>query len=84
MVEAKPLPDDVLPTELQVYQHFLHLEEEKMKSREWKKNTPLATKARSVAVCISDQWDKTTIPLVDLSGKKAVRVERLVTSVRNY
>ena len=24
-VEAKPLPDDVLPTELQIYQHYLHL-----------------------------------------------------------
>ena len=83
-VEAKPLPENVLPTELQVYQHFLHLEQVKMKSGEWTNYTPLTSKARSVAMSISSQWDKTSIPYMDLSGKNAVRVERLITSVRNY
>ena len=84
-MEAKPLPDDVLPTELHVYQHFLHLEQEKKESGEWTNYTSLTTKARSVAKCVSDQWDKTTIPHVDWSGRQAVlQVERLVTNVRNY
>ena len=83
-VEAKPLPENVLPTELQVYQHFLHLEQHKMKSGEWTNHTPLTTKARSVALGISTQWNKTSIPHMDLSGKNTVRVERLITSVRNF
>ena len=38
-----------------------------------------------MAKCVSDQWDKTTIPHVDWSGRQAVlQVERLVTNVRNY
>ena len=54
-------PENVLPTELQVYQHFLHLEQVKMKSGEWTNYTPLTSKARSVAMSISSQWDKTNV-----------------------
>ena len=83
-VEASPLPEDVLPTELQVYQHCLHLEQVKVKSGEWNKNTPLTTKAKCVAQSISEQWGKTSIPHNDWSGRKTNRVERLITSVRNF
>ena len=73
-LEAKPLPD-VLPTELQVFQHCLYLEQVKVESGEWTKNTPLSTKAKYVAMDISEQWDKSSIPYEELSGKNAVKME---------
>ena len=87
-VGAKPLPEDGLPTELQVYQHFLHIDEEKNKSGEWKRGrcgTNLAAKAKCVALSVSEQWNKTTIPQEDWSTRKSgLKVERLIGSVRNF
>ena len=83
-VEAKQLPDEGLPTVLQIYQPFLHLEKVNIKSGEWKRTgTTLNTKAQCVAQSICDHWDKTHIPHEDLSGEKAIQVERWITSVRN-
>ena len=84
-VEAKPIPDDVLPTELQVYQHYLYLDEVKKKSGEWNRKTPLATKAKVVASSIAEQWDKCSIPHEGLSGRKTeLKVERLISRVRDF
>ena len=83
-MKVKPLPDGCLPTELQIYQHFLHLEKVKIESGEWNNYTSLITKAKLVSLGISEQWDKTSIPHEDWSGRKGKRVERLITSVRNF
>ena len=80
-VEAKPFPDDGLPTELQIYQHFLHLDKVKIKSGPTI-YTPLLTKAKCVASSISEKWDKTQIPHLDWSGRREKRVECLITSIR--
>ena len=55
-LEAKPLPDGVLPTELEVYQYFLHFVEVKIKYGERKRI------CKFVAPGISEQWDKSQIP----------------------
>ena len=68
-IEAKPLPDDGLPTELQIYQHYLHLWEVNSNSGKWQKQTPLATKAEAVLADVANQWNKTGIPH-DLPGKR--------------
>ena len=48
-VEAQPLPDNSLPTELQIDQYFLHLEKVKIESKEWNNITSLIAKAKFVS-----------------------------------
>ena len=58
-VVAHPLPDDTLPTELQIYQHYLYLNELKIESAELKKSTPLplSEKVKFVISDVAAQWD---------------------------
>ena len=83
-VVAHPLPDDTLPTELQIYQHYLYLNELKIESGEWKKSTPLplAEKVKFVISDVAAQWDQTDIPheLSERSRKDCVG--RVITRIK--
>ena len=56
------LRGDVLPTEIQIYNHFLFLIQQKCSTGDWKNNTPLSTKANAVFNDVSVIWDSTAIP----------------------
>ena len=87
-LEAKLLPDDILPTELEIYQHYLHLCEIKKESGEWQLSgraaTSLKTKAQVVMSDVAEQWKKTPIPHDFQEKKVLLRVEYLIEKIRNF
>ena len=79
VIEAKCLPDDGLPTELQIYQHYLYYQKAKSESGEWSRNHSMKAKAEAVLLDVANQWNKTSIPH-NLPGRKELqRVERLIS-----
>ena len=81
-VVAHPLPDDILPTEIQIYQHYLYLLEVKSESGEWNNFTPLEEKVKILISDVAAQWDKTGIPH-DLSEKRGrLRIESVISRIR--
>ena len=69
---AVNLRDDILPTKLDIYHHFLHLSKEKVINGDWKKNTPLSEKVKCVQEDVIKLWDKTGIAHC-LTGKEGLR-----------
>ena len=61
------LKEDVLPTELDIYKHYLYLNAVKIQDRTWVTNTPVSKKAGSVMTDVAAIWSKTGIPF-DLAG----------------
>ena len=83
-VEAKQLPDDVLPTELQIFQHYLHLRKVKTESGEWHTKVSMATRAKALMPDIAAVWSNFGIPH-HLSGRKGEqRVERLLSRFQDF
>ena len=74
--EPIQLRDDVLPTELQIYNHFLYLNNLKCASGDWKHNTDLSMKAKSVREDVGSIWDRSGVPhgLNSKKGKKLIKV----------
>ena len=71
VIEAKCLPDDGLPTKLQIYQHYLYILKAKSESGEWSQKHPMRAKAEAVLLDVADKWNKTSIPH-DLHDRKVV------------
>ena len=73
------LREDILPTELEIYKHYLYLNSEKLKTGEWTTNTPLAKKVKLLMADVSALWSKTGIPflLVGFQGER--RIMALIT-----
>ena len=79
--EAKPLHGEVLPTRGEVYQHYLHILNTKIKTGDWGKFTPLTSKVKFVMSDIKSIWEKTGIP--HLSGQSGeARVEKLISDIK--
>ena len=57
--EPTKLRDDILPTELDIYNHFIVLRNEKLSSGEWSKFTPMAVRLTAVMVDVCTLWDRT-------------------------
>ena len=51
--EPTKLRDDILPTELDIYNHFIVLRNEKLSSGEWSKFTPMALRLTAVMVDVT-------------------------------
>ena len=60
--EPKRLRDDILPTELDIYHHFIVLRNEKIASGEWSKFTTMAVRLKAVMVDVCRLWNRTAIP----------------------
>lgn len=77
------LQDDILPTELHIYHHFLHLMKVKFSTGEWRKNTELSVKLRCVRDDVAALWDLTGIAH-GLTGKEGERkICTLLAKCRN-
>ena len=63
------LKEDVLPTELEIYKHYLYLNTDKLKTGEWTTNTPLTKKVELLMSDVSALWYKTDL----LAGSQGVR-----------
>ena len=55
------LREDVLPTELEIYKHYLYLNSEKLNTGEWTTNTPIADIVKLLMADVSALWSKTGI-----------------------
>ena len=68
------LRGDMLPTKLEIYNHFLYLSDLKCGSGEWQHNTDLSLKAKCVRDHVATIWDRTGIPhyLHDRIGEKRI------------
>ena len=51
------LKEDVLPTELDIYKHYLYLNAVKIQDRTWVTNTPVSKKSGSVMTGSSSYLD---------------------------
>ena len=71
--EPTKLRQDCLPTQRDVYNHYLHLREIKQKSGEWQHNTPQLEQVRALLDDVKRQWDKTQIPHT-LEGRKGEKL----------
>ena len=59
--ESIQLREDVLPRELDIYNHFLHQSTVKYASGEWRQNTDISAKAKCVRDDVASIWDRTDI-----------------------
>ena len=71
---GKALGLNVLPTRLEVYQHYLHLNKVKISSGEWKQNIPVKEKVKYLTNDIAKVWDMAGMPhnLIGKTGDKRV------------
>ena len=60
--EASKLRDDVLPTELDIYKHYLYLSSVKGAAGDWKQNTSISTKVQCVRDDVAVLWNRSGIP----------------------
>ena len=70
--DAVKLRGDVLPTELDIYKHYLYLNSLKLETGDWVTNTPLSKKVLHVMNDVAALWRRTGIPF-DLDGFKGER-----------
>ena len=83
MSQPVKLRDDILPTKLDVFQHFLYVSQEKYKTGEWIKKTDFSVRAQQVRDDVEDLWNRTGIAH-GLGGKEGVRrVTNLINTCRN-
>ena len=80
--EPTPLREDVLPTELDLYNHYLHLNNVKSASGDWKKCTLLCAKVKCVAEDLGEIWGRTGIPhcLNNREGER--RIQNIILKCR--
>ena len=72
----------MLPTESEIYQHYLHLKVVKESSGEWLSNVPLSTKIKYMTEDVKEIWNKTSIPH-QLEGRKGEKkVSALIKKVK--
>ena len=82
--EPKQLREDILPTKLDVYNHFLFTRDEKLASGEWTKFTPLLQeRIRPVLRDICTVWDKTGIPHCFSTRLGEKKVTNLISQCRD-
>ena len=80
-VEAAKLPEDVLPTEMQVFQYYLYLKKVNTESKEWPVGISMHAKVKCIIPDIAYVWNKSGIPHT-LEGRKGeVKVERLISRI---
>ena len=81
--QKQPLPEDSLPTSLDIIRHYYYLIDVNCSSGKWRHNTPLATKLKDVTADVAAVWDRSGIPhhLHGRSGEK--RILSLIRSYRN-
>ena len=80
-VEAAKLPEDVLPTEMQVFQYYLYLKKVNTESKEWPVGISMHAKVKCILPDIAYVWNKSGIPHT-LEGRKGeVKVERLISRI---
>ena len=60
--EASKLRDDVLPTELDIYKHYLYLSSVNGAAGDWKQNTSISTKVQCVRDDVAVLWNRSGIP----------------------
>ena len=80
-VEAKQLPEDVLPTEMQVFQYYLHLKKVNTESKEWPVGIPMHAKVKCILPDIANVWNKTGIPHILCGRKGEDRLKRLISQI---
>ena len=73
------LREDVLPTELEIYKHYLYLNAEKIDTGEWTTNTPLTKKVKLLMADVSALWSKTGIPFLSVGFQGERRIMALIT-----
>ena len=80
--EARALRGDVLPTEAEIYKHYLHVQVAKESSGEWHRSVPVSTKIKSITEDVASVWNKTSIPhnLVGHEGER--KVKAVITKVK--
>ena len=68
----------MLPTKLDIFNHYQHLHKEKLDNGDWSPFTKFHDKVKVVMEDVADIWDKTGIPY-SLSGKKGMsRISKLL------
>ena len=77
--EPAKLQEDILPTELDIYKHYLYLNNVKGPVGDWKQNTPMIVKVRSVRDEVGEIWDRSGIPHDCLGRTGEKRIMNLVT-----
>ena len=82
-VPAK-LKEDVLPTDIQIYNHYIHLIQKKCSTGEWKHNTPFLVKARAVCLDVSAVWDRTTISHLMNTREGERKIITLLNKCKNF
>ena len=80
--EPTQLRDDVLPTELDVYHHYLHLNNVKYASGDWNQGTNLSVKVKCVSEDVGELWGRTGIPhfLNNREGER--RIQNIIMKSR--
>ena len=56
------LSEDVVPNEIQIYNHFIYPIQRNCHTGEWKDNTAFSIKSSAVAQNVTAVWDKSAIP----------------------
>ena len=84
LVNPVKLRDDILPTKLEIFQHYLYLSKEKCKTGEWRKNTDIVIKSECVRGDVAELWDRTGI-VHGLDGKEGLRrISNLITTCKAH
>ena len=68
-----------LPTKVCIYNLYLKMREEGVKSGNWAHNIPISEVVKTVSECVKDQWDKTEITSVFFT--EPVKAERKISEV---
>lgn len=81
--EPKKLRGDILPTELDVYNHFVYLRNEKLSTGEWSKFTPIAARLKPVLQDVCSLWDRTAIPHCLSSSQGERKLASIISKCQN-
>ena len=83
LADAVKLKDDILPTVLDIYQHYLYLNSIRGPGGDWKQNTSISEKVQCVLSDVAALWNRTAIPH-DLAGRLGEkRIMNLVNKCRS-
>ena len=75
--------EDSLPTELDVYHHFLLIRDGKIASGEWNKFTSMQIKLKVLLGDVYSLWDRTGIPHCMSSREGERRLSNLINKCKN-
>ena len=83
LFDASKLREDILPTELDVYNHYLYLNKVKIENGDWKQNTTTNVKVQCVRSDVAEIWNRSGIPH-DCKGRAGEkRILNLVNKCKN-